>query len=127
MLNLFFKLGISKFKYRSRGLECCNRGCISSLFLPIKANHVKTYHFYSCKAFLNLAMAKKYIIHRLSPCVITFFPTFSSTFLLVVESWNGQHHGQTIHPTEKFNSINCHCSFKVHLPPTFDCSASSQM
>ena len=30
----------------------------------------------------------------------------SSIFLLVVESWNRQHHGQTIHPTEKFNSIN---------------------
>ena len=30
----------------------------------------------------------------------------SSIFLLVVESWNRQHHGQTIHPTEKLNSMN---------------------
>ena len=30
----------------------------------------------------------------------------SSIFLLVVKSWNRQLHGQTIHPTEKFNSIN---------------------
>ena len=30
----------------------------------------------------------------------------SSIFLLVVNSWNRQYHGKTIHSTEKFNSIN---------------------
>ena len=30
----------------------------------------------------------------------------SSIFLLVVESWNRQHHGQTIHPTEKLILMN---------------------
>ena len=30
----------------------------------------------------------------------------SSIFLLVVESWNRQHHGPTIYPTEKLNSMN---------------------
>ena len=30
----------------------------------------------------------------------------SSIFLLVVKSWNRQHHGQTIHPTEKLISMN---------------------
>ena len=29
----------------------------------------------------------------------------SSIFLLVVKSWNRQHHEQTIHPTKKFNSM----------------------
>ena len=29
---------------------------------------------------------------------------------MVVESWNRQHHGQTIYPTEKFTSMNL---FKV--------------
>ena len=36
-----------------------------------------------------------------------------SIFLLVVESWNRQHHGQTIHPTEKFNSMNLFKKFCV--------------
>ena len=112
-LNLFFKLGISKFKYRSRGLECCNRGCISSLFLPIKANHVKTYHFYSCKAFLNLAMAKKYIIHRLSPCVIGLVCNNLFSYLLIniftgcrILEWAASRPNNTSHRKVQFDKLS---------------------
>ena len=39
------------------------------------------------------------------------FFEISSIFLLVVKSWNRQHHGQTIHPTKKLISMNL---FKIN-------------
>ena len=32
---------------------------------------------------------------------------------MVVECWNRQHHGQTIHPTEKFTSMNLYKIIEV--------------
>ena len=38
----------------------------------------------------------------------TNFPIILLIVLLVVKGWNRKHHGQTIHPTEKFTSMNLH-------------------
>ena len=55
-------------------------------------------------AIIVVILSFRYIFEEFIWLITMHF--ISSIFLLVVESWNTQHHGQNIHPTEKFNSIN---------------------
>ena len=87
-----------------------NWTCIASLYFststrPQKQNCVQK-RFMHQSASINLinALTYKYTLGVIY--LISLSSLHLINILLVVESWNRQHHGQNIHPTEKLISVN---------------------